>query len=54
MLTYEVAAEKLADLDSSKTQPEWKDWLQRAVAVRFVEEISHPNGKLGDLIEKFR
>jgi hypothetical protein len=54
MLTHEVAAEKLAELDPSKTQPEWKEWLIRAVALRFAEEISNPNGELDALIEKFR
>ena len=54
MLSHEVAAEKLAELDPSKTQSEWKDWLIRAVAVRFAEEISNPAGKLDSLIEKFR
>ena len=54
ILAHEVAAEKLAELDPSKTQPEWKDWLIRAVALRFAEEISSPSSELDALIEKFR
>jgi hypothetical protein len=54
MLSHEVAAEKLAELDPSKTQPEWKEWSIRAVALRFAEEISAPTGNLNSLIEKFR
>ncbi len=54
MLSHEVAAEKLAELDSSKTQSEWKEWLIRAVALRFVEEISNPSDELDALIKKFR
>lgn len=54
MLMPKVAAEKLTELDPSKTQAEWEEWLKRAVAIRFAEEISSPDGRLDTLIEKLR
>jgi hypothetical protein len=53
MWSHEVASEKLAELDPSETQSEWKEWLIKAVALRYVEEISNPVGKPDSLIDKF-